>query len=77
LEKSLFFVKHCTSELHPERLQLLSERALPIPDTAPVRPNPVPPQQAMLILGQPRQWHEEDAFFGPAGFGGDGKHLGC
>jgi hypothetical protein len=30
----------------------------------------------VLILGEPRQRHVEDAFLGPAGFSGDGEHLG-
>jgi hypothetical protein len=30
----------------------------------------------MLVLEQPRQWHEQNPLFGPTGFGGDGEHLG-
>jgi len=30
----------------------------------------------MVILCELRQRHEEDALLGPAGFGGDGEHLG-
>jgi hypothetical protein len=39
-------------------------------------PHPIPPQQAMVILGESRQRHEENAFLWPTGFGGDGEHLG-
>ncbi len=38
-------------------------------------PDPVSPQQAMLILDQPGQRHEQDPFLRPSGFGGDGEHL--
>jgi hypothetical protein len=41
----------------------------------PIRPHPIPPQQAMLVLRQPRQRHEQNPFLGPAGFGSDGEHL--
>jgi hypothetical protein len=41
-----------------------------------MRANAVPPQQAMVILGESRQRHEDDSILGPACFGGDGKHLG-
>ena len=34
-------------------------------------------KQAMLILRQSRQWHEQDPLLGPTGFGGDGEYLGC
>ena len=51
------------------------ERLIPT-GVAPVRPHPVPPQQAVLVLSQSRQRHEEDALLGPAGLGGDGEHLG-
>jgi hypothetical protein len=40
-------------------------------------PHPIPTKQAVLVLGETCQRHEEDSFFWPAGFGGDGKHLGC
>jgi len=39
-------------------------------------PHPIPPQKTVLILSESRQWHEEDAFLRPAGFGGDSEHLG-
>ena len=39
----------------------------------PMRSSTIPPQQAVLILGQPRQGHEENPLLGPAGFGGDGE----
>jgi len=41
-----------------------------------MRPHAISPQKTVLILSESRQWHVEDAFFGPAGFGGDGEHLG-
>jgi hypothetical protein len=30
----------------------------------------------VLILGESRERHVEDALFGPAGFGGEGEDLG-
>jgi hypothetical protein len=39
------------------------------------RLHPVPPQQAMLVLRQSRQRHEEDPFLAPPRLGGDGEHL--
>ena len=41
----------------------------------PCRPHPVPPQQAVLVLRQPRQLHEQDPLLGPACFSSDGEHL--
>jgi len=41
-----------------------------------MRPHAISPQQAVLKLRQPRQRHEDDPFLGPAGFCGDGEHLG-
>jgi hypothetical protein len=31
----------------------------------------------VLVLGESRQRHEQNPILGPAGFGGDGEHLGC
>jgi hypothetical protein len=39
-------------------------------------PNPVAPQQAVLVLEQPGQRHEQNPLLGPTGFSGDRKHLG-
>jgi hypothetical protein len=41
-----------------------------------VGPDGVPAQQAVLVLGEPGQGQVQDAFFGPAGFGGNGEDLG-
>jgi hypothetical protein len=41
-----------------------------------VRPHPVAPQQAVLVLEQPGQRHEEDSILGPTRLGGDGEYLG-
>jgi hypothetical protein len=61
---------------HPQRLQLLPQADLPLTRAAPVRPHPVTPQKAVLVLEQPRQRHEQNPLLRPAGFGGDGEHLG-
>jgi hypothetical protein len=42
-----------------------------------MRPHPIPAQEAVLVLGESGDGHEEDVFFGPTGFGGEGEHLGC
>jgi len=42
----------------------------------PVRPHPIPSQQAMLVLSQTSERHEQDPLLRPAGFGSDGEHLG-
>jgi len=42
-----------------------------------MRPHPVSPKQAVLVLGETCQRHEDDAFLWPTRFSGDGKHLGC
>ncbi len=65
------------SPLLAQSLKLLPQIGHTLPRCAPVRPYAIPPQQAVLVLGETCQRHEEDAFLGPAGFGGDGKHLGC
>jgi hypothetical protein len=36
----------------------------------------IPAQQAVLVLGEPRQGQVQDALFGPSGFGGEGEDLG-
>jgi len=41
-----------------------------------VRGHPVPAQQAVLVLGEAGQRHEEDAILWPACLGGDGEDLG-
>ncbi len=60
----------------PQRLQMLPQADLGLPRAAPVRPHPIAPQQAVLVLEQPGQRHEQNPLLGPAGFGGDGEHLG-
>jgi hypothetical protein len=60
----------------PQGLQLLVERRSALASAAPVGADAVPPQQAVLILGESRQRHVEDPLFGPAGFGGEGEDLG-
>jgi hypothetical protein len=42
----------------------------------PVRPHPIPSQQAVPVLRQPGERHEQNALLGPAGLGGKGEHLG-
>ena len=61
---------------HPQRLQLFPQADLGLPRAAPVRPNAIPPQQAVLVLEQPRQRHEQNPLLGPTSLGGDGEHLG-
>jgi hypothetical protein len=41
-----------------------------------VGPHAVAAQQAVLVLRESRERHEQDPLFGPAGFGGDGEDLG-
>ena len=61
--------------LQPQGLQLAPNRTRF--RAAPMCPHPIPTKQAVLVLGETCQRHEDDAILGPAGFGGDGKHLGC
>jgi len=42
----------------------------------PVRSHPIPPQQAVLVLRQAGQRHEQYPLLGPAGLSDDGEHLG-
>ena len=43
---------------------------------APGRADRVLSKQAVLILRESSQRHEQDPFLGPAGLGGDGEYLG-
>jgi len=60
----------------PQRCQLLPWRRAAASRVTPIRPYPVPSQQAVLVLGQASQRHEQDPLLGPAGFGGNGEDLG-
>ena len=64
------------SPAFPQRLQLLPKGWHPGLGLTPTRPDPIPPQLAVLILGESRQRHEQDPLLGPAGLGGDGEDLG-
>ena len=64
------------SPAFPQRLQLPPKGRHVGNGLTPTRPHPIPPQQTVLILRQPRQRHEQDPLLGPAGFGGDGEDLG-
>ena len=64
------------SPAFPQRLQLLPKGRHPGLGLTPTRPHPIPPQQAVLVLRQPCQRHEQDPLLRPAGFGGDGEDLG-
>ena len=55
---------------------MLPQADLHFPRAAPVRPHPVAPQQAVLVLEKSGQRHQQNPLLGPAGFGGDGEHLG-
>jgi hypothetical protein len=61
--------------LHTQRLQLVLQTGSPFHGVTPSRPHPVSPQQAVLVLRQKGQRHEEDPLLAPAGFRGDGEHL--
>jgi hypothetical protein len=43
---------------------------------APTRPRLIPPQETVLILSASRQRQEQNPLSEPAGFGGDGEHMG-
>lgn len=58
--------------LCPQCIQPFWKIGMSCSRTAPMRPHPVPPQQAVLIL---RQRHEKDPFLRPPRLGGDGEHL--
>jgi hypothetical protein len=55
---------HLLPEIHPVGLF-----------TAPAGADGVPAEEAVLILGEPRQRHEEDPLLGPTGLSSDGKDL--
>ena len=55
---------------------LVQRRSGLITGAAPVGAHAIAPQQTVLILSESRERHVEDAFFGPAGFGGEGEDLG-
>jgi hypothetical protein len=60
----------------PQGLQLLVQRRSALTSAAPVGPHAVPPQQAVLILGEAGERHVEDPLLRPAGFGCEGEDLG-
>jgi hypothetical protein len=62
--------------LSPEVLELLMDPGLLRPSAAPDCPNAIPSQNTVLKLSKFGKRHEEDAFLGPAGLGGDGEDLG-
>jgi len=55
---------------------LLPQRGAPSAAGTPIRSDAIPPQQAVLVLSESRQRHEEYPLFRPASFGGNGEHLG-
>ena len=60
----------------PQRLGLLVQRGSALTGVASLGPHAVPSQQTVLIAGELRLRHVEDALFWPAGFGGEGEDLG-
>ena len=71
----LFLSNMCGSPPPSKVLHLLFEAGRLRRAGAPAGADRVASEEAVLVLGQPRQGHEEDPLLGPAGLGGDGKDL--
>jgi hypothetical protein len=76
MSRSLLLPLHRAAPVLAEDCELFLEGRSGFEVAAPSGSDAIPPQQAVLVLGQAGEGQEEDALFWPAGFCGEGEDLG-